>query len=169
MTDRVFLIGMACSGKTTIGKILATKLGWNFFDTDEYIQQHHNIDFRKLISSDPAKFHALEFEALTASRMMRPCVVSTGGRTYLNKENKEYINRAGETVFIKVSLWNLLKRFNRGEQNKRALPFWRMPIWIALPVVYWQRVGFYGMDSRVVEGDRDAKTVADDILFLVNK
>lgn len=169
MADRIFLIGMACSGKTTVGKLLAEKLGYNFFDTDAYIKENFDIDFRKLISEDPEKFHSFELAALVASISKKPCVVSTGGRTYLNKQNKDYINRSGDTIFIRVSPWNLVKRFNSTERSKRALPFLRLPTWLAVPLVYWQRIGSYLKDSRSVDGNADAKTVADDVFFLVNR
>ena len=169
MGDRVFLIGMACSGKTTVGKALAEKLHWDLFDTDKYIKDHYNIDFRDLIKKDISKFHALEMEALIASGTRGNCVVSTGGRTYLNKANKDYINNFGKTIFIKVSVWNIIKRFNQKERSSRALPLVRLPIWLAVPLVYWYRHDKYAVDSRMVDGNQEPKIVADDILFLVNK
>jgi shikimate kinase len=160
---------MACSGKSTVGKILADKMGYAFFDTDDYIKEKYAINFRELISTDPDRFHSLEYEALIASGSKGDCIVSTGGRTYLNKLNKDYINRNGQAIFIRVSPWNLVKRFNAKERAKRALPFMRLPTWMVIPFVYWQRIGSYLKDSRSVDGNGDPQSVADDVFFLVSK
>ncbi len=164
MLRRIYLTGMACSGKTTVGKDLARKLDWRFFDTDAYIKEKYNVDFRDLIKKDPERFHSLELEALkNAGKINGPCVVATGGRTYLNLSNKKYMNANGDVLFINTSIKELLKRFNKAEQSKRALPLMRLPIWIALPIVYLMRKRHYEDGTIIIDGDGSPNVVMNNI------
>ncbi len=166
MSRRIYLTGMACSGKSTIGALLAKKINWRFFDTDEYIKEKYNIDFRSMIKKDPKNFHRLELEALTyAQTFLEDTIISTGGRTFLNSECKYLMLATGRVLFIKVSILNLLKRFNKNEQNKRALPFLRLPIRIALPLVYLFRLYKY-MDSTIkIDGNKDIVNICNEIFI----
>lgn len=154
---------MPCSGKSTVGPILAQKLGWDFFDTDQYLREKHKLNFAEAVEN--GDFHKYELAALKASESERPCVVATGGRTYLDPTNKEYINQHGQTIFIWVSLWRLVFRLNAAEIKKRSFLKWPL----SLPLLYWQRNNAYRQDSRIVDGNADIKTVVNDIIFLANR
>jgi shikimate kinase len=44
----LYLVGMSCVGKTTIGKLLADKIGYSFFDLDEEIQDYYNKPIERI-------------------------------------------------------------------------------------------------------------------------
>ncbi len=44
----LYLVGMTCVGKTTIGRMLAERIGFAFFDTDEMVQKHYNKPIERI-------------------------------------------------------------------------------------------------------------------------
>ena len=77
---RVTLIGMPGSGKSAVGRIVASRLGWKFLDTDKSIEERHGLPLQALIDQvGEASFGRLEEEAILALEISEPTVISTGG------------------------------------------------------------------------------------------
>ena len=61
--DKIILIGMPGSGKTTIGKILAKELNYNFYDMDDYIEETSKKSIKELFEKSEDEFRNIETEA----------------------------------------------------------------------------------------------------------
>ncbi|HOB21816.1 MAG TPA: shikimate kinase, partial [Bacillota bacterium] len=62
--NRIALVGFMGAGKTTVGKLLAEKLRWCFFDSDEEMEKRTGSTVSELLSKDPEGFRRLEAETI---------------------------------------------------------------------------------------------------------
>lgn len=116
----IILIGMKSSGKTTIGRILAQKLGLRFTDMDTEAEHLHRertgeeMPFREIFKKHGKDyFRQLEtaaLQALAAVRNERPYVLATGGGLPLADENRPLLRGLGINVFLDVPEKVLLPR-----------------------------------------------------------
>ena len=116
----IILIGMKSSGKTTIGRILARKLGLRFTDVDAEAERLHfektgeKLGFREIFKAHGKDyFRNLEtaaLQAVTVARNERPFVLATGGGLPLAEENRPLLRGAGIIVFLDVAEEVLLPR-----------------------------------------------------------
>lgn len=110
-TDKIYLVGFMASGKSTIGRALASRLRWETEDIDDLIERRE----RRTISEIFAKqgephFRALEREILKLLQPLRHVVIATGGGTFADPENRAAINFDGISVWIDVPLADLIAR-----------------------------------------------------------
>jgi shikimate kinase len=120
----IILIGMKSSGKTTIGRILARKLGLRFADLDAEVERRHfeqtgeKLGFREIFHRHgKAHFRSLEtaaLQAVAAGQTERPIVLATGGGVPLAEENRPLLKRLGTIVFLDAAPETLLARILRG-------------------------------------------------------
>lgn len=96
----IFLCGFMGCGKTTVGKILAKKLGCECIDLDKYIEEKEKMTIPEIFEKHgEAYFRAAETAALKEFADIGG-VVATGGGTLLTDENGETAKNAGMVVFI---------------------------------------------------------------------
>ncbi|MBJ05185.1 MAG: shikimate kinase [Flavobacteriales bacterium] len=107
----VFLIGYMCSGKTTLGKELSTNLQWPFIDLDNLIEQREGRSVANIFKMNGENyFRELEKKLLREYDFTSNMVIATGGGTPCFYNNIEYINHIGVTIYLKVSVKELLSR-----------------------------------------------------------
>lgn len=116
----LILIGMKSSGKTTIGRLLARKLGLRFTDMDAEVERLHfkhqgeRLRFREIFQHyGKDYFRTLETAALQAladARSEAPFVLATGGGLPLAEENRTLLRGMGAIVFLDVAQDVLLAR-----------------------------------------------------------
>lgn len=117
---KIFLIGFMGSGKTTLGRKLAQKLGYSFADLDERMCAYTGKTIPELFSSlGETGFRKLEQETLHKTQKEENLVVSTGGGTPCFFDNMDWMNREGKTVYLHVSAKALASRL---EQSKAERP-----------------------------------------------
>jgi len=106
----IILIGFKGSGKSSVGKLLASKLGKNFIDTDQLIQEQHYLDSEKELKiSDiyralgEAKFRNLEEEAIAKLSPIKNSIIATGGGAVLNQNNIDCLKKIGTLIYLELS------------------------------------------------------------------
>ena len=88
----VFLIGMMGVGKTTVGNLLATELGYRFFDTDDLIEKVAGKTIKEIFADDGEEsFRELEGLVLSDLSAYTKLVVATGGGIVLRQMNWSYL------------------------------------------------------------------------------
>ncbi len=110
----VVLIGFMGAGKTTVGRLLAQRLGWKFFDLDALIEQQEQRSIAAIFEEPGEKaFRAVESAALTQllERSEGGCVIALGGGAFVQQQNREALERAGATtVLLSAPLEELQRR-----------------------------------------------------------
>jgi shikimate kinase len=101
----IYLVGFMGSGKTTIGRLLAARLGWNFADLDEEIEAAQRIAIAQIFEArGELEFRRLESEVLReqvqAIQRGRPAVIALGGGAFTQPENRELTLRHGIVVWL---------------------------------------------------------------------
>jgi len=123
--DRVVLIGLRCSGKTTVGRAVAGKLGWDFVDADEELVRRAGRTIADIFAADgePA-FRALEKEALADLCGRRNVVIATGGGAVLDPENVRVMREGGLVVHLDAPtdvLWERMQTDPATGEQRPAL------------------------------------------------
>ena len=103
----IVLIGMPGSGKSTLGKLLAERLGRDYIDTDEQITSLYG-DIPTIISTEGERtFRDREREVVSRVSTYSGIVISTGGGTILDSENVLNLEQNAVIVFVSRGLKNL--------------------------------------------------------------
>ena len=108
----IALIGMPGCGKTTIGKLLAEKLGVEFYDMDLYIESTAKMTIKELFEISEEHFRDRETEACEALSTLDSVVVSTGGGVVKRKNNIEFLRKNCTIVFVDRSVEDIISDIN---------------------------------------------------------
>ena len=118
----IVLIGYMGSGKTTVGRQLALALGRTFYDLDWYIEMRYHRSVAQLFAERGEDgFRELERNMLHEAAEFEDIVLSCGGGTPCFFDNMEYMNQAGETVFLDVNTKVLFRRLKVAKQQRPLL------------------------------------------------
>lgn len=118
----IFLIGFMGCGKSTLGKKLAAKVGYDFIDLDEYIVQQIKMSISEYFEKHgEIAFRTVEQEALYTLKDANQTIIATGGGAPCHFDNMGWMNTHGTTVYIKMSPKALLSRLSQNEVETRPL------------------------------------------------
>ncbi len=119
---RIFLIGYMGAGKTTLGKAFARAMGLTFIDLDWYIEERFHKTIRELFTErGEDAFRDLEKRMLHEVAEFEDVVISVGGGTPCFFDNVDYMNAAGDTVFLDVDVKVLFRRLKVAKQQRPIL------------------------------------------------
>lgn len=121
--QNIVLIGMPGSGKSTIGKLLADKLGMQFVDTDEVIVKNEGKVIPDIFAEcGEEKFRDMEAEAVYEVSKMQHTVIATGGGAVLREKNVRLLKQNGRIYFIDRPLSSIVATSDRPlSSNREAL------------------------------------------------
>lgn len=101
---RIILIGYMGAGKTTVGKALAKELRMPFYDLDWYIESRMHKTVKAIFDErGEAGFRKIEHNMLHEVAEFEDIIISCGGGTPCFFDNIDYMNRQGETVYLKAT------------------------------------------------------------------
>ncbi len=110
------------TGKTTVGKLLAQQLGYEFVDTDELIVERSGQTVAEIFRDrGEAAFRRMEAEIARELGEKEGLVVSTGGRLMLDPTNAAALGRQGRVFCLVATPEEILQRVERDTQVKRPL------------------------------------------------
>lgn len=112
----VLLIGMMGAGKSSVGRLVAARLGWPHLDSDEAIQRRTGRTVPQIFAEDgEVAFRAEETRALhDALTSGRPVVVSVAGGAVLSADNRSLLSTSGVVVWLRAELATLAERVGQG-------------------------------------------------------
>lgn len=120
----VVLIGYMASGKSTLGRVLTKKLGYDFIDLDDYIEEKENISIKDIFETKgEIYFRKKETQYLNdILNSKAKLILSLGGGTPCYSNNMETILKANNAVsiYLKASIPTLIDRL-KNEKAKRPL------------------------------------------------
>ena len=117
----VVLIGFRGSGKSTIGKTLAERLGREFIDCDAWIENHTGLTIKEIFEKHgESHFRTLESQAIGELSAMDGKVIATGGGAALKYQNMQVFKRnGGKIFFLEVGPETAFARI-QGDETTRA-------------------------------------------------
>lgn len=115
----IFLTGCMGSGKSTVGAIVARKLGRPFIDLDKYIEKKEGKKINQIFKEQGEDaFRKMETEALL-NLPEKKAVIATGGGVVLKEENRKIMKDLGAVLFLDIPPEKLAKRLSN--DNSRPL------------------------------------------------
>lgn len=100
--DNITLIGMPASGKSTVGVLLAKRLGYSFVDVDLVIQEQEGCLLKHIIAKEGQDgFLAVE-NRVNASLTVHHSVIAPGGSVIYGKEAMEHLKEISTVVYLKL-------------------------------------------------------------------
>jgi shikimate kinase len=97
----IFLVGFMASGKSTVGPVLAARLGRRFIDLDRVIEAKVRCAIAELIEREgEGRFRELETETLREAASQGGVIIAPGGGAIKRAENRELMSRHGITVWL---------------------------------------------------------------------
>lgn len=150
----ISLVGMPGAGKTTVGRILAEKLGMGFCDTDEEIEKIAGESPEKIIEKyGEERFREIESETVKSLSALKGAVIAAGGGTILREKNVEKLRSCGVVIWLGRDL-NLLAQNNR--PLSKNMPISRL---------FKQREEYYvAASDKKIENDKAAEKTAEKII-----
>lgn len=117
-TRVVALIGMPGGGKTTVGRLLAKRLGWAFADVDQSIEDRSGCTVTEFFEQrGESAFRDFEADLLAELIGQGPSVVATGGGSILRADSRELLKSATVPVYLYAPLDQLWRRVGRNSRR----------------------------------------------------
>lgn len=111
MKENIILIGFMGVGKTSLGKLLASKLGRGFIDLDEKIEHDAGLSIPKIFETYGEKyFRELEKAAVKEVSARRNIVIATGGGTVKDAENLQLLKNSGVIICLTTEPEEIFRR-----------------------------------------------------------
>jgi shikimate kinase len=117
-TQNIFLIGLMGSGKTTIGQLLAKRLGRPFFDSDHELEARTGVSVATIfeIEGEPA-FRAREAQIINELTRLHPIILGTGGGAILNSATREVLHTRGIVIYLHSTPETSFERVRRNRDR----------------------------------------------------
>jgi len=118
----IFLVGFMGCGKTTLGRKLASRLGYMFIDLDHVLEAHVGMTIAEYFSTHgEAAFRKLESEILQTTPYPDNAVISTGGGLPCFFDNMQWINEHGRSIYIQLAPKILADRLEHEKVTRPVL------------------------------------------------
>lgn len=107
----IILVGMTCSGKTSVGKCISEITHYSFVDTDEVIAEEESMSINDIFTSRGEEyFRNIERELVHKLAKCEKYTIATGGGLPTFYDNMDILNEIGITVFLNVDVEIIIKR-----------------------------------------------------------
>lgn len=158
-------MGFMGSGKTTVGRTLADRLGWPFRDLDEMIEEQTQQSIPEIFRNRGEKvFRELETRALEdQSERKPPFILATGGGLPERSRNRKILSRTGDSFYLDVDFDIIYERI-RDDEGRPLVPKGKNS-YSKLRRLWEQRQPCYkATGKRIPLSDEDPEAVAEKIL-----
>ena len=111
--QQITLVGLSGAGKSTIGRLLADRLGWPFVDTDELVTEREGKTPADLITErgEPA-FREIEARVVAEAAARVPAVIATGGGVFQRATNRTALGQRGYICFLDATPGEIARRLS---------------------------------------------------------
>lgn len=164
--DNITLVGMPASGKSTVGVLLAKRLGYSFVDVDIVIQEQEGCLLKDIIAREGLEgFMAVE-NRVNAGLSVHRSIIAPGGSVIYGKEAMEHLKKISTIVYLKLSYEAVEKRLgnlvDRGVVLKDGM---------TLRDLYEERVPYYERyaDITIDETGQDAGQTVDTLRAILEE
>ena len=161
----VYLTGFMGSGKTTIGSILADRLGWDFIDLDSEIEKAEQTTIAQIFESrGEPEFRRIETEMIRTVRRRvengMPAVIALGGGSFVEPANAALLENHGISIWLDCPFEVIVERITTADSR----PLARDPE--SFRKLYEERRAAYSRASYRVDAECDPARAVEIIMEL---
>lgn len=157
MKPNITMIGMPSSGKSTVGVLLAKRLGFSFVDVDIVIQEKEGRLLKEIIADEGMDGFLKVEETINAGLDVKMSVIAPGGSVIYGEKAMKHLKEISEVVYLKMSYEEMEKRIGNVVDRGVALK-----PGFTLRDLYNERVPYYERYADIVideEGKTPGQTV----------
>lgn len=144
----LFLVGFMAAGKTTVGRALAERLGWEFADTDRLVEQAAGMPVEAMFrSAGEGAFREAEWSVLNELAGRSRLVIATGGGLFLGVPHRAFLRREGVSCWLDASLDAVAARVG----SVASRPLWPAGDAIDRRAFFERRRAVYALADIVVD------------------
>ena len=164
---KLVLCGMMGSGKTTVGKLLAKALAWEWVDTDECIVNRYGNISDIFAQKGEAYFREIETEIVKTLTQKDRLVISTGGGIVLREENISLLRENAKIIYLRAQTQTIVGRL-QGDKTRPLLQS-EEPLDCKIERLLQERGGLYeGASDTIVDvEDKTPEEIVKEILACV--
>jgi shikimate kinase len=162
----IILTGFMGTGKTTVGKLLAAELGYEFIDTDNVIATRCGRSIPEIfLELGEAAFRRMEADLVRELAEREGLVIATGGRLMLDSANAAALSRKGLVFCLAATPDKILSRL---KNNKQSRPLLNVPNpGKRIVELLQQRAEGYGRFRQVMTNDKNPKEITKELVDLI--
>ena len=155
MNKSLVLTGMMGVGKSTIGRLIAKRLKIKFIDVDKVIEKKEKKTIKRIFEDNGEKyFRKLEEKTTLKILKNNRSVIALGGGAFINKEIRQKVLSSCVSVWLKVDLDKLIKRYN----NDRRPLLDKKKLNTDVKKIYQSRKKIYSLANFKINCDNIDKT-----------
>ncbi len=163
LTRSIVLVGLMGAGKSSVGRLLAERLGLAFLDADAEIERAAGATIEEIFTHEgEAIFRSGERRVIARLLTGEPAVIATGGGAFMDAATRTAIRERGISVWLKADLETLVGRTAR--RGGRPLLKKGDPREILARLIDQRYPVYAEADLTVETGEAPAETVADSIV-----
>lgn len=159
----IFLVGFMGAGKTTVGRVLADRLGYRYCDADKTVEMQSGKTITEIFAEHGEEhFRDLESSTLESLSRKEKQIIATGGGVMMRDYNRDVMKRAGVTVYLRAPvdvIWQRVK-------HSRSRPLLQVndPLGTIRELLE-KRTPYYEMADIIVDTEKlSVEDVADEII-----
>jgi len=161
---RIVLIGMMGSGKSTIGKLLASVIDANFLDMDKLIEDREAQSISEIFETKgESYFRAVEHLMAKSLIKNKNVVIATGGGVVINTDTMTALKENSTVVYLHIPVAKIVERL-KGDRSRPLLQ--NTSLDEKLEQVYSERKGFYKSYADVIltVDDKTTETIVNEVI-----
>ena len=163
----IFLVGFMGAGKSTVGRILADKIGYRYCDADKFIETHAGTTITQIFADQGEKyFRDLESESMEFLSTKEKQVIATGGGVIQRDRNWDAMKNGGITVYLKAPIEVIWERIK--DSKDRPLLQVENPLETARELLNKRTLLYEKADLIVDTSDLSLEEVAEEIIKAMN-
>ncbi|MFI8417620.1 shikimate kinase AroL [Serratia sp. NPDC078593] len=170
MTHTIFMVGARGAGKTTVGSALAQALGYQFIDTDLFMQQSTQMSVAEMVEKEGWQGFRRR-ETLALQSVTQPStIVATGGGVILAEENRRFMQQHGTVIYLRSPADVLAQRLAVAPEETQRPTLTGRPIAEEMLDVLAAREALYqDAAHHVLDGTGDPQQVVSQILSVLQR
>lgn len=166
MKKNITLIGMPASGKSTVGVLLAKRLGYSFVDSDIVIQEKEGRLLKEIIEQDGLAVFLEAENRINSQLDVTHSVIAPGGSVIYGKEAMEHLKEISTVVYLKLSYQEVKARL--GDLKDRGVA---LKDGMTLIDLYNERIPYYEKyaDITIDENGRTPGQTVDELRAMIER
>ena len=157
----IFLVGFMGVGKSTVGRALAERWGWDFEDTDDLVERAQGRSVEAIFKdAGEGRFREAEWSALCSLDGRKRLVVATGGGLYLGVAQRAFVRDHGLSCWLDASLSVVAGRVGEGV----ARPLWPSDDALSRRSFFERRRAVYALADLRIDASRGDASVLTGVI-----